>query len=72
MSDVTLENDDVLKKSLEYIVGLPETGNISQSAVKTAPKTKSVSHPSETSSSRNFKTINQRQREVLIAKHRRE
>ena len=73
LSNVTAaENGEVLKKAREYIHGLPGTEKTSLFSVKTAPKAKSASHTSKTSASRISETSSQRQRELLLAKHRRE
>ena len=65
------EKDENLEKACEHIDGPPETEKNSQSSVKTNPKTKSASQTSKTSTCGNLKTASQRQRELLIAKHRR-
>ena len=72
LSDVTAENDTVLKIAHEYADGLPKTAKTSQSSVKTSPKTASASQTYKTSTSRISTTSSQRQQEFFLAKHRRE
>ena len=66
MSEVTVENDKVLKKVRECIDGSPQTEYTSQSAIKTRQKAKSTSQTSKTSAFRISKTSSQRQRELLV------
>ena len=69
---MTVENDEVLKKARVFIDGLLETENTSKFSAKTAPKAKSASQTSKTACSRISKKSGQRQRKLLIVKHRRE
>ena len=59
LSDVTVENDEVLEKAREYIDGLSESEKTSQSSVKTASKPKSTSKTSKTPFSRISKISSQ-------------
>ena len=69
LNDTTVQNDAVLRSAREYIYRCPKTDNSSQTSVKAATvKTKS----SKASSSKVSKTSSQRQRDLLMAKHRRE
>ena len=68
LNDTTVQNDEILESAREYIDQCPKTDNSSQTSVKAATvKTKS----SKDSSSKVSKTSSQRQRVLLIAKHRR-
>ena len=65
----SIQNDEILRSAREYIDQCPKTDNSSQTSVKAATvKTKS----SKNSSSKASKTSSQRQRDLLIAKHKRE
>ena len=65
----SIQNDEILRRAREYIDRCPKTDNSSQTSVKAATvKTKS----SKASSSKVSKTSSQRQRDLLIAKHKRE
>ena len=65
----SIQNDEILRRAREYIDQCPKTDNSSQTSVKAATvKTKS----SKNSSSKASKTSSQRQRDLLIAKHKRE
>ena len=65
----SIQNDEILRSAREYIDQCPKTDNSSQTSVKAATvKTKS----SKASSSKASKTSSQRQRDLLIAKHKRE
>ena len=65
----SIQNDGILRSAREYIDQCPKTDNSSQTSVKAATvKTKS----SKVSSSKASKTSSQRQRDLLIAKHKRE
>ena len=69
LNDTTVQNDAILRSAREYIDRCPKTDNSSQTSVKAATvKTKS----SKASSRKVSKTSSQRQRDLLIAKHRRE
>ena len=68
LNDVTTFNDGILKRAREYIDSLPATDNASQSSTKTARKTVS----GKSGKSGTSKTSSQRQKELLIAKHKRE
>ena len=66
---MSIQNDETLRSAREYIDQCPKTDNSSQISVKAATvKTKS----SKASSSKASKTSSQRQRDLLIAKHKRE
>ena len=65
----SIQNDEILKSASDYIDQCPKTYNSSQTLDKSATvKTKS----SKASSSKTSKTSSQRQRDLLIAKHKRE
>ena len=65
----SIQNDETLRSAREYIDQCPKTDNSSQTSVKAATvKTKC----SKVSSSKASKTSCQRQRDLLIAKHKRE
>ena len=69
LNDVTVENDEILKKAHEYLDKCQQTDNASQtSKVPSTNKTKSI----KVSSSLRSKTSSQRQKELLLAKQRRE
>ena len=65
----SIQNDGILRSARDYIDQCPKKDNSSQTSVKAATvKTKS----SKVSSSKASKTSSQRQRDLLIAKHKRE
>ena len=65
----SIQNDGILRSAREYIDQCPKTDTSSQTSVKAATvNTKS----SKVSSSKASKTSSQRQRDLLIAKHKRE
>ena len=69
LNDTTVQNDAVWRSAREYIYQCPKTDNSSQISVETSTKrTKSSKAPS----SKVSKTSSQRQRDLLIAKHKRE
>ena len=69
MNVTSIQNDEILRSARDYIDQCPKTDHSSQTSVKAATvKTKS----SKTSSSKASKTSSQRQRDLLIAKHKRE
>ena len=69
LNDTTVQNDAVLRTAREYIDQCSKTDNSSQISVEASTKrTKS----SKASSSTVSKTSSQRQRDLLIAKHKRE
>ena len=69
LNDVTVENDEILKKAHEYLDKCQQTDNASQtSIVPSTNKTKS----SKVLSSLGSKTSSQWQKELLLAKRRRE
>ena len=69
MNVTSIQNDEILRSAREYIDQCPKTDNSSQTSVKaTTVKTKS----SIAASSKASKTSSQRQRDLLIAKHKRE
>ena len=69
LNDTTVQNDAVLRNAREYIDQCPKTDNSSQISVEVSTnRTKS----SKASSCKVSKTSSQRQRDLLIAKHKRE
>ena len=69
LNDVAVKNDEVLKKAREYLDNCSKRDNASQtSPTPSTQKTKS----SKVSSSFRSKTSSQRQKELLLAKQRRE
>ena len=69
LNDVTVRNDEILTKTRDYLEKCLQTDNASQtSIVLSTNKTKS----SKVSSSLRSKTSSQRQKELLLAKQRRE
>ena len=69
LSDVTAENDAILKKARDYIDQCPDQDKISQSSRQTTTvKSKSI----KGTSSKISKTSSQRQRDLIIAQQRRE
>ena len=69
LSNTTVQNDAILRCARDYIDQCLKTDNASQTSVKAAiAKTKSSKAPS----SHVPKTSSQRQRELHIAKHKRE
>ena len=68
LNDTTVLNDGILKSAREYIYQCPNVERLSQSSAKTSKKVKS----SKASSSKVSKSSSQRQRELLIAQHKRE
>ena len=69
LDDTTVENDTVLKKAREYVDQLPASDTVSQLSAKTTTK---KSKSDKTSCSKVSKTSSQRQRDLIIAKQRRE
>ena len=69
LSDVTAENDAILKKARDYIDQCPDQDKISQSSRQT---TTVKSKSSKGTSSKISKTSSQRQRDIIIAQQRRE
>ena len=65
LNDVTVENDEVLEKAREFIDGFPKWKRLLSLPLKPLGK------PSSLPTSWISKTSGQRQRELLIAKHRR-
>ena len=65
----SIQNDEILRNAKEYIDQCPKTDNSSLISVE-APTKRTKS--SKTSSSKVSKTSSQRQRDLLIAKHKRE
>ena len=49
LSDVTVDNDEILEKARVYFDGLLETEKTSEFSTRTAPKAKSASQTSNTS-----------------------
>ena len=69
LNDTTVQRDVILRNAREYIDECPLSDTFSQMSLETATvKTKS----SKVSSSKASKTSSQRQRDLLIAKHKRE
>ena len=68
LNDTTVQNDEILRSAREYIDQCPNVERVSQSSAKTSKKVKS----SKASSSKVSKSSSQRQRELLIAQHKRE
>ena len=68
LNDTTIQNDEILRSAREYIDQCPNVERSSQSSAKTSKKVKS----SEASISKVSKSSSQRQRELLIAQHKRE
>ena len=68
LNDTTVRNDEILRSAREYIDQCPNVERVSQSSDKTSKKVKS----SRASSSKVSKSSSQRQRELLIAQHKRE
>ena len=69
LNEVAVKNDEILKKARDYLDNCPKTDNGSQtSIVPSTQKTKS----SKVSSSLRSKTSSQRQKELILAKQKRE
>ena len=68
LNDTTVQNDEILRSAREYIDQCPNVERSSQSSARTSKKVKS----SKASSSKVSKSSSQRQRELLIAQHKRE
>ena len=68
LNDTTVQNDEILRSAREYIDQCPNVERSSQSSAKASNKVKS----SKASSSKVSKSSSQRQRELLIAQHKRE
>ena len=69
LNEVAVKNDEILKKARDYLDNCPKTDNASQmSIVPSTQKTKS----SKVSSSLRSKTSSQRQKELILAKQKRE
>ena len=71
MNEVTTRNDEILKKARDYIDQCPLVDGASQSST-TVTKSKQPSKTSTTRTSRQSRTSSQRQRDLLIAKQRKE
>ena len=69
LNDVTVENDEILKKARDYIDKCPQLDKSSQSSHRT---TTVKSKSSKATSSKVSKTSSQRQRDLIIAQQRRE
>ena len=69
LNDVTVENDEILKKAHEYLDKRQQTDNASQTSI--VPSTNKTTS-SKVSSCLRSKTSSQRQKELLLAKQRRE
>ena len=69
LNDVAVKNDEMLKKNREYLDNCPKTDNPSQTSL--APSTQKT-ESSKVSSSLQSKTSSQKQKELLLAKQRRE
>ena len=72
LSEVTTQNDTILKKAREYIDECPSVDGASQPSTTAPSKNKQPSKTSSAKTSRQSRTSNQRQRDLLIAKQRRE
>ena len=71
LNEVTTRNDEILKKAGDYIDQYPLVDGASQSST-TATKSKQPSKTSASRPSRQSKTSSQRQRDMLVAKQRKE
>ena len=71
LNEVTTRNDEILKKAREYIDQCPLVDGASQSST-TVTKSKQPSKTSASRTSRQSRTSSQRQRDLLIAKQRKE
>ena len=72
LSEVTTQNDMILKKAREYIDQCPSVDRASQPSTTATSKNKQPSKTSSAKTSRQSRTSSQRQRDLLIAKQRRE
>ena len=72
LSEVTTQNDTILKKAREYIDECPSVDGASQLSTTAPSKNKQPSKTSSAKTSRQSRTSSQRQRDLLIAKQRRE
>ena len=71
LNEVTTRNDEILKKAREYIDQCPLVDGASQSST-TVTKSKEPSKTSASRTTRQSRTSSQRQRDLLIAKQRKE
>ena len=71
LNEVTTRNDEILKKARDYIDQCPLVDGASQSST-TVTKSKQPSKTSASRTSRQSRTSSQRQRDLLIAKQRKE
>ena len=71
LNEVTTRNDEILKKARDYIDQCPLVDGASQSST-TVTKSKQPSKTSTTRTTRQSRTSSQRQRDLLIAKQRKE
>ena len=72
LSEVITQNDTILKKAREYIDECPSVDGASQPSTTAPSKNKQPSKMSSAKTSRQSRTSSQRQRDLLIAKQRRE
>ena len=72
LSEVTTQNDMILKRAREYIDQCPSVDRASQPSTTATSKNKQPSKTSSAKTSRQSRTSSQRQRDFLIAKQRRE
>ena len=72
LSEVTTQNDTILKKAREYIDESPSVDGASQPFTTATSKNKQPSKSSSAKTSRQSRTSSQQQRDLLIAKERRE
>ena len=72
LSEVTTQNDMILKKAREYIDQCPSVDRASQPSTTATSKNKQPSKTSSAKTSRQSRTSSQRQKDLLIAKQRRE
>ena len=71
LNEVTTRNDEILKKARDYIDQCPLVDGASQSST-TVTQSKQPSKTSASRTSRQSRTSSQRQRDLLIAKQRKE
>ena len=72
LSEVTTQNDTILKKARSYIDECPSVDVASEPSTAATPKNKQPSKTSSAKTSRQSRTSSQRQRDLLIAKQRKE
>ena len=72
LSEVTTQNDTILKKARDYIDECPSVDGASQLSTTATSNNKQPSKTSSAKTSRQSRTSSQRQRDLLIAKQSRE